>query len=1193
MKITFYWTDGTTQDNEFIISNYSYTQCYYNELKPADNYATVSIPFDIATANKLRIYKDDNIKVIIKNDANQSVFTGYVDSGLDFTKTQTLQPITIKLVNQSFLLNQTIGEPLVYKNTSVSIVIKQLLSRLGIVYNGSEVGAVITIVVIKEDDSYYDIIETLLYEYGYVFDFDNNGVFVVMPLFNLPSGTIANTFNGSNIRSAVKETANKREFDYIKVQFSEVSINPNDLVYYDDSEKDVGSHLYFGHESETGTAAIVDSGAVYCEYKSTHGDVIWADVSADNFVIETSPSNAFTIDKTGTFTTDVKTTLGNKGTSYAFRAYNTFSYSAKINIIKAIGTSYTRTAGYEISKNGNLLFEYESKYLQSKAYASTFTKNLANYYRYSPIKLQLNSYVDYPYGSFVTVNEIGIGEITARITKKTYKLNKPIEYELESIVDFTPADITQESSWGNGSTNSSGMGPDITPPNPPTNLQLSLKNDGKVNGTFTQSNERVEDLSSYTVYRKTPDMFYKAVLSLTPDINNFIDESAINGMQYTYKVHATDNNGNVSNPSNEVTIGTVTMDKPYAPTSITANAFNDYITISIVPPSLSQANRDIFTPVEYKIQISKNQGSSYSDVAVVSNTNYDYYFNRQSDGYPEISALNTWRFRVYSVNIYGNVSANAAVCSITTGDYMTWTPGTPTGVKGENTGRTLYLNWNKQSIYGSLVYRVQISKDNVNWYKPNLVDNPYASEDNWKTGSLNEYIEVDTNRFYQVVPLKGQNTDLGKGKYNIQPVTYYYRIAACNNDTGYVTSYTSGISITAQGTSARDILNNSIGWDQIIDQSIKVSKLGVERLIAGEATLELIANDTTLTNPKRDGFQYWALADYYDPNNPNTKLFNKGDFQISSKKGDYVRVSDKGIELKASLLDIGTDLTRAYKNFIVYDTDTSNKDYLNINLVDSSGSVLSNPTISIGNNDNNTINIKGSLDVSNGVTIKGYYLKLTPPPISTPRTLITFSAGSSDPTLTEANLTEGWYLAEVTGAGGGSGGTGISDSQYGGGGGAGGGASSISVASLGINVIAGGGCGGNGSSSNGTSAGDPLPGGEGGAASAMFYVPYPCKCCKVIGFRGFTANEFVGAVQPNNYAGYNGENGHDTSVVLGGGRAQRGRGGHGGGGIYGGISTSDTSDSLYGKGKNNCNTNVGGGSPAGTNGQAYLYKYNV
>jgi hypothetical protein len=447
---------------------------------------------------------------------------------------------------------------------------------------------------------------------------------------------------------------------------------------------------------------------------------------------------------------------------------------------------------------------------------------------------------------------------------------------------------------------------------------------------------------------------------LEPSVTSFLDEGTINGMSYTYKVVAIDHFGNTSNPSNEATIGTITIDKPYPPIAVSANAYNDYISVNITPPGMAQTDRDIFTPTQYKIQISRNGGTSFSDVVITENTSYDYYFNRQAEGYPEISALGSYRFKVFSINCYGNLST-AVICSVSTGDYKTWLPVTPT-LKGESTGRTAYLSWGKQSIFGTLCFRIQISNNNSNWYKPNLESDPYASVDNWKTGNVNDFYETEqnVNSFFQILPLKGQNTDLGNNKYVIEPVDYYYRICAINVDTGFATAYSSSIKVTAKGTSARDLLNNSVGWDKIIDQSILVEKLGVKKLIAGESTLAFIGNDIDVSSKTRSGFQYWAL----DNITIDGTTFKKGEFRINSDNGDYFIVDPgNGISFKATKIEMDAIGSKVFGNFSVLNMKNGTP-YFQVSLLGDTGGLLAEPKLILGHNSNTIIDCKGTLYVN-------------------------------------------------------------------------------------------------------------------------------------------------------------------------------------------------------------------------------------
>jgi hypothetical protein len=443
-------------------------------------------------------------------------------------------------------------------------------------------------------------------------------------------------------------------------------------------------------------------------------------------------------------------------------------------------------------------------------------------------------------------------------------------------------------------------------------------------------------------------MPYKTVLTLDSAVNEFVDESSINGMNYTFKIVAIDNSGNVSNPSNEAGIGTITIGRPDPPISANANAYEDYINITIVPPELGQDNRDIYTPSEYKIQISKNSGTTYSDVAITANTNYDYYFNRTIDGFPEINVLNKYRFRIYSVNSYGNLSIPITI-PVSTGDYQTWIPVVPVNFRGSVTGRTCFLEWDRQNnIFGNIAYRIQISKDSVNWYKPNVSHDPYADEAYWKeNNSEGDFLEITSNSFFQIVPLKGQNTVLENGNYKIEPETYYYRIKAVNTSSAVESNYTNDVILEAQGTSAQDILKNSVGWDQIIDKSILVEKLGVKKLIAGESTLAFIGNDVNVSDKTRQGFQYWALDDI----SINGTTFKKGEFRINSNTGDYFIVDPvNGIFFKASKIEMDALGSKVYGDFSIIDGKAANITQLFFDLIDNDGKVKTIPLITIGNN---------------------------------------------------------------------------------------------------------------------------------------------------------------------------------------------------------------------------------------------------
>jgi hypothetical protein len=156
-------------------------------------------------------------------------------------------------------------------------------------------------------------------------------------------------------------------------------------------------------------------------------------------------------------------------------------------------------------------------------------------------------------------------------------------------------------------------------------------------------------------------------------------------------------------------------------------------------------------------------------------------------------------------------------------------------------------------------------------------------------------------------------------------------------------------------------LKNSIGWDQIIEKSILVDKLGVKQLIAGECTLQFIANDINTDDKTRAGYQYWALDNYTGKNNTEYK---KGEFRVNTNTGDYFIVDPAtGISFKASKIVMDAIGSKLYGNFDIIDSKNSEKKYLSLILVNSDNSLKDSPKIILGYDDKTQIDCKGSLYV--------------------------------------------------------------------------------------------------------------------------------------------------------------------------------------------------------------------------------------
>jgi hypothetical protein len=135
-----------------------------------------------------------------------------------------------------------------------------------------------------------------------------------------------------------------------------------------------------------------------------------------------------------------------------------------------------------------------------------------------------------------------------------------------------------------------------------------------------------------------------------------------------------------------------------------------------------------------------------------------------------------------------------------------------------------------------------------------------------------------------------------------------------------------------------------VGWDKIVDKSVLMNKLGVDQLIGNQATLALIVNDTNLSKKGQPGFQYWALDDI----TIGGVTFHKGEFAVRANNGDYFIVDPvNGVSFKAGKLEISALGSIIYGDFTVFDESGGNAQ-LFLDLLDSSGNVLSAPAITIG-----------------------------------------------------------------------------------------------------------------------------------------------------------------------------------------------------------------------------------------------------
>src|SRR5574344_893715 len=791
-------SDETTINSKIITNTLKKTEIYYNKLAPADNSCKLDIPFKTATANKIKADLDNNIKAQIVNDDGSNWFYGFLRKSTAFEKTQTNQPISIEIVSPSYFLDVDLTNDIYLANVSIDSVITRLFTESKIAITPStNINITLPIFTASEGDNIYYLLKQLLFEFGYSLDFDNNGKFILYELFNKPT-TITQKLDGTNCREKITQNKNEQECDYVVGKWDKYELLNNQLLFSDTTGKTASHNCVITVKPNSYFA---ETEVNYLKYDCTKGDVIYC-TEITNDKIDCPQG--------------LTKTLKNLGTKAELTIKNNTTGTITITNFEIYGTAYINTNSNEsVSKTGSKKKEYELKYIHDKETADALVKNLANYYRYADFIVKTTSKDNFALGSFIQVSDSGIGTINGRIIKKeTNYYDGDFDYEIEAISEYTPAEIEKSISNLNGNSSSSIVTVrNITAPTTPVLKSATINSNGTATIIFEPSTDDESGVSFYKLYRKMGNEVYSEITELNHTGNNitYIDGLLKKGNAYSYCVSAVDNSGNVSEQSNSLSITATVSQIPNQATGLTATANNaDYVKLSWTG---AIADDEENKAKSYRVDISKDDGTTWTTAETnIVNNYYYYYFNNE---YPEISDLQKYKFRVYTISVNDIMSTNATETTVDTTDYKTWKAGTPI-VSATISGRCVLLSLSHNSnIYGNhFKYRVQIKKisdtADTEFYKPDNSSDPYSNILNYKIADDTGYIETEFNNFQQTLPLNGQN--------ETEPLpidtTYQYK-GTILNEAGVGDSTT--ISLTSMATGARDITASAITNNKLAD----------------------------------------------------------------------------------------------------------------------------------------------------------------------------------------------------------------------------------------------------------------------------------------------------------------------------------------------------------------------------------------
>lgn len=814
------------------------------------------------------------------------------------------------------------------------------------------------------EDLVLEVLNTLLYEYGYVLSLDANGN-IEFHKWVFPSDTSYSVeFTEDNILLEIERKDSIKKYDSIKTYYYDIGFAEKVMLYRDSNCSynadgtfkgvSVLNNTYYPFEANvidetTGTNTIVeqeytDESIRYFTNKAIKEnlDYNYKAFSSD-FSSMIATENHF-LDSRYNSPMTVTHSFGNKKCQLLY--HNTSGSSKDIWYSNVFGDvwykSTERTCTIDIKDEVKDVYEYRSKYVFDKEVADRFTKALAALYKIGKVYYSFPSEADYAVGAVCRL-VLKDTNVLAQIVEKTWNEDKEYwEYQIIQ-TSFEPLNITGTTTSVKvnvipaGSfdfTTSSGQIIIPYTDNVPSFTNAIIELDVKRMGVSYLDDWTINAATTNCAGSFTSKGVYKisSVSSTAASITFTATNSFWGTLEKTVYI---------SRASDEV-------GRPDTITGLTAVALQDgiYITWNTLGEGLKNTIKKII------VEINKGDGSGWvSFDATGIETTYSFY--RPTDGYPEKEDFNSWRIRAKAVNIYNKESieygGGIAGVIVGTSHYLTWQPAIPTLIVNAS-NRSAASSWNSQKdfVYGNVVFHIQIAKlyqtnnsetvtdfsKEPSWSSPQTnssfirqfssnfqteLENKTITEGyKYRYGDLTKayktsesYKEIRGNSFSQQLPLDQavvevvRQDDSGAEEIYLATVaentTYRYRVRAVNLESEKMSEWSG---LNQQGDEFTCTATSAIDAVQnAFNTANYIDGSITAKKIFTESLAAISANLGIITDGALQGSEnvYLALS--------NIGGRKMGDFKFSNGTGDYIRgytAADNKyyIEFKASKFEI-------------------------------------------------------------------------------------------------------------------------------------------------------------------------------------------------------------------------------------------------------------------------------------------------
>lgn len=862
-------TDGNTT---FLLSPHSIeipdVRNMNESLQHEEQTCKMTAVFDVDLLSLLMNHADLQACV---SDGETSLFTGFVDNNTDFTDNGEPEPadiINITIRDRTRLFDITTESEVAQIGKTLSQIVSVIcqncnVTNAAVFSDNPQVAAF----VLDKDKKYLDALNTLLFQYGYTWFFNEDGEFEVLKI-NLQN--VTESITDSDLFTGLNISKTRKNYNAIKVIYGTLTKKGNEQVFFTGNGLGGDNKVvpftirpgqYYPYESDP--AQEQREGKVFQNFESGYAEEYTTYSGEKKFRRATNQPLIYTEnhkvveDWDGSIVIN-RTEYGAR--SAAVRLLNTGTEDAELKQFAIRADAYYRSSNNSVTVgSGKKEYSYEAEHIYDDTAASNLATLLSKLYTDTCIKfsgkirrnikpgticsidtglsgitcnaLVINSQYD-PENDLHTITLNSISEVQMNSSRYKERKSENSLTENLALLDEAISDLKDGTA-------------DVGNPDSVEGLTAVAKRDSI---SISWSSARDNGLSNSIKYyilkiSKDNGVSWSTPIYLTDCSYEYVFTRSGQGSDGYPEASAFDNwkvevvAENIYGKKSAVEQEYVDADNygtwiPTVPSDVKAVANKDYILLS-----WSCNLRGVYGTNLYRI---KKNGTTIAE-GIIENS-FVYYFDRSSNEYPEKSDFdtNTWKFTVEVYNESPTTRYADAVYDKS--NYKSWLPAIPRmGVT--SSGRTISVDIRTDDSYwGWDRFELQLSNDNQNWFAANTSESydAYANEDGWKGGAADTDTDILSTQFYMELPLSGQAAD------NPENTSYYVRVrAVTHTNTDNNSAFCESIMVVAKASGVKDIVNSAVTTAKLANEAVTGDKISADTITARK--LNVVA--TNLVNP--------------------------------------------------------------------------------------------------------------------------------------------------------------------------------------------------------------------------------------------------------------------------------------------------------------------------------------------------------